>query len=514
MAIPSCNLHYVLPNAVSVEQFTAALSSITVIKEIARRQALQTYYDSFDWRLYDADMACFIVQSGQFSQLFLFCLSSGTLLGEIDNSRVPVFAGDITDAAWRDRVAPILEMRALMPVLTQPLTVYEYAVLNKRGKIVCRLFIEAFEAVIHIRLQALRGYSKALSKWAPLLRQRFDLTPVEPLSLLEPLLRQQERCNHYSSKLHLSLERGMRADAAGRQIFRRLAVVMADNEKGVIADIDSEFLHDFRVAIRKTRAGLAQLKGIFPEPTVRYYREFFSWLGQITGPVRDLDVYLLNFEDYKTGLPEAMREDLNPLYEFLTHKQRQAQFELAEYLQALRYKQGMADWEKFLTQPQKAGNSETDPPKAAMPVFDFAAGRIWRVYRRVLKQGSAIDDASPPEELHELRKSCKKLRYLMEFFQSLYPEETISALIKTLKVFQEVLGNFQDYQVQEEQLKHFSEEMFEAGIHAATFLAMGVLIEHLDQLRNGARREFAMRFADFQSAEHRQAFASLFAPKG
>jgi hypothetical protein len=82
-----------------------------------------------------------------------------------------------------------------------------------------------------------------------------------------------------------------------------------------------------------------------------------------------------------------------------------------------------------------------------------------------------------------------------------------------LKAFQEVLGNFQDYQVQEERLKHFSEEMLDTGIPAATFLAMGVLIQHLDELRCIAREEFAMRFADFQNAGHREAFTSLFAPQ-
>jgi CHAD domain-containing protein len=511
--MPNLNVHFLLPGTVTIEQFTAGLNFTTDIREVARQASLKTYYDSFDWRLYDADIACAIVQHGQDARLSLTCLKSGELLGETSIPRAPVFAGDIADTKLRDIVAPVLEMRALMPVLKQPFTVYEYAVFNKRRKIVARLYVEAFETATLIRLQALKGYAKALSKWAPVLQQQFDLLPVDPASLLQPLRQQQESSSHYSYKLHLSLEPEMRADAAGRQILGRLLNVMANNERGVIDDIDSEFLHDFRVAIRKTRAALGQLKGIFPEPEGRYYREFFAWLGQITGPVRDLDVYLLNFADYKNSLPDAIREDLNPLREFLAHKQRQAQLELAGHLQSQRYRRGLADWERFLHHAQEESDADAEPPNAAMPVLDFAAQRIWRIYRRVLRQGSTIDDAAPPEELHELRKSCKKLRYLMEFFQSVFPVDEMAALIKTLKAFQEVLGNFQDYQVQEERLKHFSEEMLDTGIPAATFLAMGVLIQHLDELRCNARAEFAMRFADFQSAGHRDAFASLFAPK-
>ena len=38
----------------------------------------------------------------------------------------------------------------------------------------------------------------------------------------------------------------------------------------------------------------------------------------------------------------------------------------------------------------------------------------------MLRDGGAITPASPPESLHELRKRCKELRYLLEFFGSLY----------------------------------------------------------------------------------------------
>jgi len=130
----------------------------------------------------------------------------------------------------------------------------------------------------------------------------------------------------------------------------------------------------------------------------------------------------------------------------------------------------------------------------------------------VLEEGEAITDLSPAEALHDLRKSCKKLRYLMEFFQSLYPESQIKCLIKNLKGLQEVLGDFQDYAVQEHNLKLFSEEMMALNAHANTFLAMGVLVQDLDAHRCNARKDFASRFEDFKEEENRSAFTSLFAP--
>jgi len=99
----------------------------------------------------------------------------------------------------------------------------------------------------------------------------------------------------------------------------------------------------------------------------------------------------------------------------------------------------------------------------------------------------------------------------MEFFQSLYPEQQIKHLIKNLKDLQEVLGDFQDYAVQENNLKLFSEEMMALNIPANTFLAMGVLIQDLDAHRCRARKDFSSRFDDFKQQENRSAFKQLFA---
>ena len=97
----------------------------------------------------------------------------------------------------------------------------------------------------------------------------------------------------------------------------------------------------------------------------------------------------------------------------------------------------------------------------------------------------------------------------MEFFQNLYPENQIKHFIKNLKGLQEVLGSFQDYAVQENTLKLFSEEMLNNNIHANTLLAMGVLIQNLDTLRNEARKNFSSKFLTFRHEENHSAFKSL-----
>ena len=61
--------------------------------------------------------------------------------------------------------------------------------------------------------------------------------------------------------------------------------------------------------------------------------------------------------------------------------------------------------------------------------------------------GRRIGDDSPAEALHDLRKKGKELRYLLEFFASLYAADVVKPMVSTLKGLQDVLGRFQDREV-------------------------------------------------------------------
>ena len=108
--------------------------------------------------------------------------------------------------------------------------------------------------------------------------------------------------------------------------------------------------------------------------------------------------------------------------------------------------------------------------------------------RRVRKEGRAIGPDSPPEEMHELRKSCKKLRYLMEFFQSLYPAVEVRGC-QALKTILDNLGGFQDLAVQAAHLREMAARMRAEGLaEPGTLLAMGTLIGDLLRAGSGLGR--------------------------
>jgi CHAD domain-containing protein len=469
---------------------------------------LKTYYDSFDWRLYGNGITCEFCRSKTTHLLALKSLAPSLLIASTELKEVPAFSQQFQAGPIRDILTPLLAMRALLPIVTLDYEVYHLNILNEDQKTILRIELEEYDLFNNrISLQTIKGYDKAAEQFLETLSP-LGLTPTHKPMLLTALKLQGRKPNDYSSKIIINLAADMRADIAAKYIYSHLLKAIKDNEQGTIADTDSEFLHDFRVAVRRTRAGLSQLKGVLPDETSTYFAAFFSWLGQITGTTRDLDVYLLTFAKYKSSLPASIRDDLDPLYEFLLGKQRKAQQELAKKLRSPKYLTTLSEWEHFLK-----GQAPLNPIEqpATLSIKQLADRRLWKNYKRVLKEGNAITEHSPPEALHELRKSCKKLRYLLEFFQSLYPEAKIKHFIKNLKGLQEVLGNFQDCSVQEATLRLFSEEMLNNHIHANTLLAMGVLIQNLDTHRNTARKDFFAKFATFKHEENHSAFKALLA---
>jgi CHAD domain-containing protein len=124
--------------------------------------------------------------------------------------------------------------------------------------------------------------------------------------------------------------------------------------------------------------------------------------------------------------------------------------------------------------------------------------------------GRAIDDDSPHEALHELRKKGKELRYLLEFFSPLFPSKVTKPMVRTLKALQNTLGRFQDREVQVAMLRGLGDEVAQRPGGAEALMAMGVLIERLEEQQDAARAEFSERFSAFSAPDQRKLVKTTF----
>jgi CHAD domain-containing protein len=173
-----------------------------------------------------------------------------------------------------------------------------------------------------------------------------------------------------------------------------------------------------------------------------------------------------------------------------------------------RYERLVQEWRHFLA---KGTPKDDSPPNARRPVKAVAAERIDKVWRRVMKRGGKIDRDTPNQALHELRIECKKLRYLLEFFRGLFSPDEISSLVSELKRLQDNLGDFNDYEVQQDTLRSFADRMSADGTApAGTLLAMGRLMLRLEEGQREERERFEECFTRFSGKANRERAKRMF----
>jgi CHAD domain-containing protein len=299
------------------------------------------------------------------------------------------------------------------------------------------------------------------------------------------------------------LRAGDDAGLSIRRVLANLATTIEANLDGTIADTDPELLHELRVAVRRTRSVLAQAKGVLPGTIRRDHREGFGWLGEITGPARDLDVYLLRWADYTAPLTEEDRTSLDVVRAVLETRRRVAHDRLAEELRSERARALLDGWQRWLDDP------EVVSPRV-LRLGPLVVERIRKAQRTVLLEGRAITPESPPERLHDLRKSTKRLRYLLECFGGLFPAKPHRSFVRQLKELQDNLGAHQDAEIHLAELRMLARDLEDEGeVDADVLLAAERLGDDLERRRQRERDRFAKRFAAYDTKRTRRALHAL-----
>ncbi len=501
--------------------------------DVSETQLERHYLDSFDWRLYRNNRVCgwdMPSGNGRKKSAGVFFVRDGIThdcICEYPAGRIPRFSKDIIHRACRRLLDEILGIRALMTVAAVAVKSRHFHILNKEKKTVAVLRAENHTLTGHAgskflagRLMVLpvRGYRKTFAQVRQYIAEQLQL-PVARVTLLDELLTAMGRVPDPGTPVYTGkLDGSLNTREAVRILLRHLFQAMQANKPGLRDAIDTEFLHDYRVAVRRTRSLLSQIRHVFPARQLEYFKRELFWLGQVSGPTRDLDVYLLKFDVYRQALPKAMQKHIAPFHAFLERYWKIEHARLCRAFDSSRYRKLIKEWRVMLdndhTLTQRAGSQPAVSPETAnagKPVRQIASSRILKSYRRILREGGAITPESHDEDLHELRKTCKKFRYLVEFFHDFYPENSVRNLLKTLKQLQDTLGDFQDLCVQTAQLCGFAEQMQQEGsADAKTIMAMGVLVEKLNARKAVVRVELEHRFQTFAQPDNKAAFMNTF----
>jgi len=482
------------------------------------RTLRRTWLDTFDWRLYLAGLTLELRTGRGTAELVLTArdgeliaaertggsTSAGSASGSADGRpHWPCLAGELSLGPLREHLTPVIGVRALLPVARATSVLIERRAVNADDKTIATLTLDRMTvtypksgpAPARLTVSALRGYQAQASRLTDALTAAPGVVAAAAPAFESALAAAGRKPGDYTSKIDVQLTGSMPAALALVTVLGRLFDTVEANLSGTIRDVDTEFLHDLRVAVRRTRSVLKTAGSILPASLASRYRPEFKWLGDLTTPTRDLDVYLLGYSSMAGKLVAATAEELQPFRDHLGRQHSLAQRELARGLRSARFARLTSQWREDLAQIAAA------PPRRP-PVGRLAARQIARAHRRVISDGKAITATSPPGSLHELRKRCKELRYLLEIFASLHDPAEQWQAVNELKALQDCLGEFQDTEVQQAELRDFAAQMMaDRSAPAATLLAMGEIAAALAIRQRRARSEFGGRFAEFASPQ-------------
>ena len=485
------------PHGEGFESLRRLLSNKFSVEDFNHEVTQRVYYDTFDWRLHRTNQVFF--SSG--GALHLERINGRSVAAAAGRKRSKFFWWNIEEGKLSDRLKEHIEMRALCPIVDLSTESTQFRIMNKDRKTVARLVVrnDRLKAMTSelpelVTVYEVRGYEREFDNIIEYCHKK-RCTEIKNKKLFEKLLRISNLTpRDYGDKFKVDLDQALSIGSAIARICLHLVEDMQKNHAGVIGDIDSEFLHDFRIAVRRTRSLLSLMKKVLPREQCSYFQNEFRWLGSVTGQLRDIDVYLLEKDDYLGLLPVSLRDGMNSFFEQLEIRRNVELKKLQSHLGSERFRKLINDWRNFLTDP----NSELLKGSRQENSRDYADKMILKRFRSFLRDGDRISDASADEQLHQLRIKGKKFRYLLEFFKSFYNEKQMSEFLRFMKRLQDNLGDFNDLSVQQKMLGAELDGLRAKNLQTVRFAAaLGGLIAVLADRHRAVRNDFESTYADF-----------------
>jgi inorganic triphosphatase YgiF len=153
-----------------------------------------------------------------------------------------------------------------------------------------------------LEAEILNGPEGALQSLSALLSDRFHYPPSKASKFEVAIERFKITIPSKKPPKGLRPHLDDRLDLAVRKILTHQFTWLREHLPGVQQDLDTEFVHQARVATRRMRSALRLFREAIPESVAAYLGEELKWLGGMFGAVRDLDVFLLNLSRFKNRI--------------------------------------------------------------------------------------------------------------------------------------------------------------------------------------------------------------------
>lgn len=496
------------------EVFALLSSRYTVLAEPSTKERW-TCLDTADWRLHQAGMTLRDRRRGRTGELVLTTSRGERVVVPARSEAWPKRLERLQPSAVRERVASTVGIRALVPLAAIDSRSTRLRLLDDLDKTRVRVHIDQQRLLdgshaplpLRVVLVALRGYERDARRCAELLTAAMGGVDGRADAVTAALAVAGRRpiSAAWASAACPSLDPDAPAARSVATVLLSVMDVIDANHLGVADDVDTEFLHGMRTGLRAARSILTLTGDVLPGDRAKRAIDELAWLGRLTTPLRDLDVFLLELGGHGRLDVEGLDGGLDavaPLRRYLGRERARALRNMREALGSGRGKALTRDLREVLE--RIVTDDATGPRTAAV-----AAASARKAYTGVRRAAVPVTAHTPAADLHALRKRGKRMRYLLEGFASIYDPVAHKAVVNSLKKLQDRLGDIQDGDVQQRQLSDAAIRLSGAGVPVNTLLAIGALQDRVRRDDENARKDLGTRLARFCRPSTKADVASL-----
>jgi len=416
------------------------------------------YYDTPDFTLAAQGIAARVRRTGKgFVQTVKSAGTNVSGLFDRDEWEVPLAAADLdygqlrltglaafADESLTERLSPVFATEVERTILRLGGKDWEVEVALDRGTVEAG---DRREEICEVELELVRGTPAHLFQLAARIMKEVAAHPL-CLSKSERGYRLAAGKSSPVVKAKMPvLTSAMTVEEAFRAIARACLEHLMLNERCLLATEAGEAVHQMRVAMRRLRSAIKVFKSITAGPDLGRVKDDLRWLLAHLGPARDAEVFLSEIVDPVL----AAHPDDAGLIALHTHWSKDRETKLAAAIAAVRsrrYAAMILNLGRWVETGDWLGPPGGPPPKRlAEPVAAFAARRVGKAVRSLLKEGGEALSRLPPEHQHAVRIRCKQVRYAGEFFAPLSPRKGTKLFLAELSELQDVLGQLNDIAV-------------------------------------------------------------------
>ena len=224
---------------------------------------------------------------------------------------------------------------------------------------------------------------------------------------------------------------------------------LQSNISGAIEQLDDEYLHQIRLALRRLRLVLSITQTIQPDDELLELSREVKALCIDFGKLRDWDVFISEI----LAISNLDASDLQQVRTASASIRQRHQLAVRQQLQSPSFQRlllRLGSWMFSQYWHQLSENKLTLLNYAQDLLNHFEQEVNKRAHHAELKHGNG---------LHKLRIACKKLRYSVELFGDLLPRKKAERYLRQLEKLQNILGLLNDLATAQQHLTELSQSV-------------------------------------------------------